>query len=57
MRHMIRPERSGDERQIHTVVEAAFAGSAEADLVDRLREAGKLTISLVAEGGQGKFAM
>ena len=47
--HMIRLETPGDERPIQAVVEAAFAGPAEGDLVDRLREAGKLTISLVAE--------
>ncbi|QQS44881.1 MAG: N-acetyltransferase [Acidobacteriota bacterium] len=46
---IIRQERAGDEEAIHRVVEAAFGGSAEAELVDELRKAGLATISLIAE--------
>ena len=44
----IRPEASGDEPDIRRVVEQAFGGPAEADLVDELRRIGALTLSLVA---------
>lgn len=51
--YAIRPEAPGDERPIHALVEAAFAGQPysggdEQDLVDRLRERGELALSLVA---------
>lgn len=55
----IRPETSGDQGQIHDLIRRAFAtqphaGGDEQDLVDRLRERGELTLSLVAEAaGQG----
>ncbi len=50
----IRAERAGDEATIRRVTAAAFAGAAhsagtEPDIIDRLRIADALTISLVAE--------
>lgn len=45
----IRPERPDDVNAIRAVVEAAFPTPAEARLVDLLRAAGRLSISLVAE--------
>lgn len=53
----IRPEQSGDESNIFALTEAAFADMEHADgdeqhLVDRLRDAGDLTLSLVAEDGE-----
>lgn len=49
----IRPELPGDRAGIRVVEEAAFERKGEADLVDALREAGALTVSLVAvQGGQ-----
>jgi len=47
----IRPERREDPSEIHRVVAAAFPTAAEADLVDRLRDAVPTRISLVAEKG------
>jgi putative acetyltransferase len=44
----IRKEQSEDTAAIHDVVEQAFEQTDEANLVDRLRENGKATISLVA---------
>jgi putative acetyltransferase len=49
----IRPEKECDWKSIHEVTELAFAGKPysdgdEPDLVDRLREIGALTLSLVA---------
>lgn len=44
----IRPERPADIAAIHHVNAAAFAQPQEAELVDALRRAGGLTISLVA---------
>ncbi|MDJ0785998.1 MAG: N-acetyltransferase [Myxococcota bacterium] len=49
----IRPEQAGDERPIHDLTEAAFRGMPYADgdeqeVVDRLRSAGALQLSLVA---------
>lgn len=51
---MIRAERAGDEAAIRDLTARAFADAAhsdgtEADVVDRLRVAGALTLSLVAE--------
>jgi putative acetyltransferase len=46
---LIRPERPGDADAIRHVNERAFGQAAEARLVDALREAGVLTLSLVAE--------
>lgn len=43
------PERPGDASAIHAVHTAAFPTDAEARLVDRLRAAGRLTLSFVAE--------
>jgi len=47
----VRPETAGDEISIREVNEAAFAGPAEADLVEKLRAAQAITLSLVAVGG------
>jgi len=54
---IIRPETSEDIDAIHLVTEAAFrgrpyAGGDEQDVIDRLRGAGDLTLSLVAIDGQ-----
>lgn len=46
---VLRPERPGDEPAIHAVVAAAFPTADEARLVDALRAAEKLVISVVAE--------
>jgi len=46
---MIRPERPGDEPAIRAVHVASFPTEAEARLVDLLRSAGRLSLSLVAE--------
>jgi putative acetyltransferase len=48
---LIRPERPGDAARIHAVRAAAFPTAAEARLVDQLRAAGHLRVSLVAEVG------
>ncbi|WP_307695062.1 GNAT family N-acetyltransferase [Variovorax boronicumulans] len=53
---MVRPEQPGDEAAIRQLTVAAFAGAAHADgtehlIVDALRAAGQLTLSLVAEDG------
>jgi putative acetyltransferase len=45
----IRAERPGDRAAIFAVHAAAFPTDAEARLVDRLRDAGAATVSLVAE--------
>jgi len=45
----IRPEGEGDRAAIFDVNARAFATDAEARLVDRLRDAGAATVSLVAE--------
>ena len=45
----IRDERAGDRDAIHNLHAASFPTQAEAILVDRLREAGDIAISLVAE--------
>jgi len=50
----IRPERPGDEAEIGATTGAAFAGKTYSDqtepqMIERLRRAGALTISLVAE--------
>lgn len=47
----VRPERSSDVDAVRSVVTAAFPTDAEARLVDALRSAGRLTISLVADDG------
>ena len=46
---MIRPERAGDAPAIFAVHAASFESDAEARLVDRLRAAGRLSVSRVAE--------
>ena len=45
---LIRAEQAGDEPAIRRVQQAAFPTPAESQLVDDLRAAGRLTISLVA---------
>lgn len=45
----IRPERPGDVPAIHAVHAASFPTPVEARLVDALRAAGRLAVSLVAE--------
>jgi putative acetyltransferase len=44
----IREEQDGDAAAIRRVVQEAFGGLAEADLVDALRTHGKFKLSLVA---------
>jgi putative acetyltransferase len=46
---IVRPERPRDIDAIRAVHDAAFGGAAEGRLVDALRAAGKLVVSLVAE--------
>jgi len=46
---IVRRERPADIAAIRRVHEAAFPSPTEADIVDALRSAGRLTISLVAE--------
>ena len=45
----IRPEESGDQEAIHNVHEVSFPTEVEARLVEALRDAGRLCLSLVAE--------
>jgi putative acetyltransferase len=45
----IRPEQPGDAAAVRSVHEAAFPGHDEARLVDALRAAGRMVVSLVAE--------
>lgn len=46
---MIRREQPGDEKAIYAVHAASFPSAGEARLVDYLRGAGRLSVSLVAE--------
>jgi putative acetyltransferase len=46
---IVRPERASDVDAIRAVHDAAFGGAAEGRLVDALRRADKLVVSLVAE--------
>jgi putative acetyltransferase len=48
----IRPERSDDAAAIRRILIAAFSGSAEADLVERLRRDGDLVLALAADDGE-----
>ena len=48
-----RPERTGDEPAIHEVNAEAFPTAAEATLVDALRTAGRLAVSIVACDSEG----
>lgn len=51
--HMvIRPERPDDHPQIRQLLCAAFPSCGEADLVEALRRAGRLCISLIATDGE-----
>jgi putative acetyltransferase len=47
----IRPERPADVGAIRRVLETAFPTAVEANLVEALRSAGRLSISLVADDG------
>lgn len=49
---LIRLETPADIPAIRELMEAAFPGDAEADLVDRLREDGDIVLSLVAESDE-----
>ena len=51
----IRPETEADAPAVRALLEAAFPGPAEADLVDRLRASGDLVLALVSEQ-HGKLA-
>lgn len=58
--YVIRPEQVGDEAAIHDLVGRAFApmwfsDGSEPDLVDALRSAGDLTLSLVAVTAAGEI--
>lgn len=46
---MVRPEQPGDAAFIHAVHASCFPSDGEARLVNLLRDAGRLTVSLVAE--------
>lgn len=46
---VVRPERPGEVAAIHAVHAASFPTDGEARLVDLLRDAGRLSVSLVAE--------
>jgi len=46
---IIRPEEAGDETAIRLLLVNAFGGETEAKLVDELRSAGDVVLSLVAE--------
>ena len=58
---IVRPEREGDIDAIRTLTETAFRTAPHADgtehlIIDRLRAAGALTLSLVAEAdGHGHY--
>lgn len=59
-RWIVRDERLGDEAAIAELIDAAFshaphASGTESAIVDRLRTAGDLAISLVAEGRDGRL--
>jgi putative acetyltransferase len=45
---VVRPEEARDAPELHRLLEAAFGGPAEAELVGRLRRDGDLVLSLVA---------
>ncbi len=46
--HTLRPEHRADRNAIHTLVASCFPTDAEARLVDLLRDAGNLSVTLVA---------
>lgn len=52
---LIRPEAPADLASIRAVLTAAFPTAAEAGLVDALRSAGRLTVSLVATISSGEL--
>lgn len=51
---MIRREQASDVASIRGVIEVAFGTRAEADVVEALRAAGAVTLSLVAVEGEGE---
>lgn len=48
---VVRPEQASDAPAVHALNAASFPSDGEARLVDRLRAAGRLPVSLVAEVG------
>jgi putative acetyltransferase len=50
--YFCRPEQAHDVAPVRALLEAAFPSTAEARLVDALRAAGRLAVSLVATDGQ-----
>jgi len=49
---IVRPERPDDIVSIRDILHEAFAGTQEADLVDRLRDDGDLLLSMVADDAE-----
>ncbi|MDP1604985.1 MAG: N-acetyltransferase, partial [Legionella sp.] len=49
---VVRPERAGDEAAIRRLLDEAFAGPEEGQLVERLRAHGDLVLALVALDGE-----
>jgi putative acetyltransferase len=49
---VIRPERAGDEAAIRRILDEAFVGPVEGELVERLRAHGDLVLALVALDGE-----
>jgi putative acetyltransferase len=50
---LLRPELAADAVAVRAVLEAAFGGTTEADVVDRLRADGDLLLALVAQSEAG----
>ena len=50
---LVRPERVEDAPRVRVVLEAAFGGTVEADVVDKLRASGDIVLALVAEQPDG----
>lgn len=48
----IRPERPGDAAPVRALLDAAFGGDTESNVVGRLRADGDFVLSLVAENGE-----
>ncbi|MBX9842374.1 MAG: N-acetyltransferase [Xanthobacteraceae bacterium] len=49
----IRPERPDDAAAVRALLDAAFGGDTESQVVERLRADGDFVLSLVAENGEG----
>lgn len=56
MELIVRKEQLGDEIPIRRVLTSAFPSQQEANLVDRLHQNGRLSISLVAESNDNVIA-